>query len=227
MARTNAYQMGLAELSEYINHLKGNTATTLTKPTDRAVTYLVLDSEVGDFRARKGSYAALGSELVTNGAMATDTGWTKGTGWTIAGGVADSDASQAGDSDLEQTISGLVPGYTYTVAFTVANRTAGTVKAVLGGTAGTTRSTDATFTENIIAGSDGTIKIRADLDFDGTVDDVSVKTAVMTFVDPPAATQVSGGSLKIREDKPIVITAPEAITVIGSSSSDILTYYWA
>lgn len=46
-----------------------------------------------------------GPELVTNGTFDTDSDWTKGTGWSIANGVARSDGSQTGISDLEQAIT--------------------------------------------------------------------------------------------------------------------------
>lgn len=111
---------------------------------------------------------------VTNGGFATDTDWTKGTGWTIAAGVASCDGSQAGNSDLEQTISGLTSGKTYSVTFTVSGYSAGTVRARLGGTNGTLRSANGTYTESITASSAGTIAIRGDADFVGNIDDVSI-----------------------------------------------------
>ena len=51
--------------------------------------------------------ATLGSELVTNGDFATDSGWTKGTGVTISNGVATSDGTSGNyDNILVGTISG-------------------------------------------------------------------------------------------------------------------------
>ena len=120
------------------------------------------------------SLVALGSDLVTNGGFAADTDWTKGTGWSIASGVASSDGTQGGDADLTQALS-LVNGKTYEVTFTVSGRTAGNVTPVAGDTEGTDRATNATFTENIVAGAGGDIDIRADLDFDGDIDNVTVK----------------------------------------------------
>lgn len=111
---------------------------------------------------------------VTNSTFASDTAWTKGTGWTIAAGVASSDGSQSANSDLSQTLTGLIPGASYSVAFTVTAYTAGNIRPVLGGTAGTNRSSAATFTETLVAGSDGTIVFRADLDFIGSIDTVTI-----------------------------------------------------
>lgn len=111
---------------------------------------------------------------VTNGTFASDTAWTKGTGWTIAAGVASSDGSQSGNSDLSQSLTGLTPGASYSVAYTVTAYTAGNIRVVLGGTAGTNRASAATFTETLVAGTDGTIIFRADLDFIGSIDNVTV-----------------------------------------------------
>ena len=123
---------------------------------------------------------ALGPDLVINGGFVADTDWTKGTGWTIAAGVASSDASQAGDSDLTQSLS-LVSGKTYEVEFTISNYSAGNATPVAGDTEGTDRAANGTFTENIIAGAGGDIDIRADLDFVGDIDDVTVKLANVSW----------------------------------------------
>lgn len=117
-------------------------------------------------------------DIVTNGAMASDTGWTKGAGWTVhtvAPGKADCDGTQEAVSDLEQTPSPVtvLSGISYSVTYTV-TRSAGTITPLLGGTVGTARSTANTFTETIIAGADGTLKFRADADFVGTLDDIIV-----------------------------------------------------
>jgi len=126
------------------------------------------------------SLTALGADLVTNGGFDADTNWGKGPGWSIAAGVANSDASQSADSDLTQALS-LVNGQTYQVTFTISNFVAGNVTPVAGDTEGTDRSADGTFTENIVAGAGGDIDIRADLDFDGDIDDVSVKLANVSW----------------------------------------------
>lgn len=124
----------------------------------------------------------LGADLITNGSFAADTDWTKGTGWTIAAGVADSDASQAGDSDLTQTpATAIVSGNTYQVIFTAANRTAGNVTPVVGDQEGTDRATNATFTEYVVASSGADFDVRADVTWDGDVDDVSLKLANVSW----------------------------------------------
>jgi hypothetical protein len=115
-----------------------------------------------------------GAEMVTNGGFAADTDWTKGTGWTIAAGVASSDGSQSANSDLSQAITAL-QGVEYEVVYTVSGYSAGNVRAVVGSTAGTNRAANGTYTETIVAGVSGEIAIRADLDFVGNIDNVSVK----------------------------------------------------
>jgi len=117
-------------------------------------------------------------DIVTNGAMSSDTGWAKGTGWTVhtvAAGKADCDGTQVAVSDLSQTPSPVtvLEGVSYALTFT-ATRTAGAVQAYVGGTAGTSRATAETFVETIVAGADGILLFRADADFVGTIDDVTL-----------------------------------------------------
>ena len=117
-----------------------------------------------------GSYQAL-AELVQNGAFASDTIWTKGTGWTIAGGVGVSTDSA---SVLSQPGS-YIPGRNYSLTFTVAAYTDGTITPSIGGTAGTTRSSAATFTEVIRAGGDGLLAFTTATAATLDIDNVSVR----------------------------------------------------
>ncbi len=127
------------------------------------------DSISGTDRTTNGTFA----EYVTNGTFTTDTGWTKGTGWTIAAGVAT--ATGAISTALSQTAAiALIPGYSYTVTYTVTSFTAGTIAVSLGGgIAGTARGSAATFIETVVAGSDGTIKFST-VGFTGSIDNVTV-----------------------------------------------------
>jgi len=127
------------------------------------------------------SLTSLGADSVTNGGFDSDTGWVKGTGWTIAAGVANSDGTQTGDSDLENTGNAPVAGKVYEVVYTVTNRTAGNVVAVVGNQEGTDQNTNATFTELITASNTDILKIRADLDFDGDIDVVTMKLAQISW----------------------------------------------
>ena len=124
------------------------------------------DQEGAD-RVINGTFA----EYVTNGTFASDTGWTKGTGWTIGAGVAT--ASGAISTALSQTTAvTLIEGQVYTITYTV-TRSAGSVTPSLGGTAGTARSSSATFIETIIAGSTQILAFTGS-GFTGTIDNVSV-----------------------------------------------------
>lgn len=112
------------------------------------------------------------AQYVTNGAFASDTGWTKGAGWTIGAGVAT--ATGAISTDLSQNAAfPLVEGMSYTLTFTV-TRSAGGVIPKLGGTAGTERTSAGTFTETIVAGSTQTIVFSGNA-FTGTLDAISIK----------------------------------------------------
>jgi len=143
----------------------------------------------GADRATNGTFA----EYVTNGAFGSDTGWTKGTGWTIAAGVAT--ATGAISTALSQTSAiTLIAGYTYTITYTV-TRTAGTVTPSVGGTAGTARSTNATFTETIVAGSTQILAFTG-AGFSGTIDNVSVTAWVLgTGWTTDGATAIATGAI--------------------------------
>jgi hypothetical protein len=134
------------------------------------------------------------SNKVTNGTFATDTDWTKGTGWTISAGVANATTAS---TDLEQTPGvALTDGVAYEVVY-VATRSAGTVTVKLGGTAGTTRSTAATFTETIIAGAGGLIEFTG-AGFTGTIDNVTVIQVPIPIT--PAASGSSNDMALVRAD---------------------------
>lgn len=117
----------------------------------------------------------LGSELIVNGNFATDSDWTKQTGWTIGGGVANCDGTQTGNTRIIQAIAS-VDDLIYQTVFTTVI-TAGNVNIVVGGaTAGTTRSSSGTYIENIAdGGSDFNTLLKGDVNFVGTIDNVSVK----------------------------------------------------
>lgn len=122
-----------------------------------------------------------GVDRVVNGNFAADTDWTKGSGWSIAAGVASATTSSAA---LSQTIASIVAGATYSVTYTV-TRSAGSVRPSLGGVNGTSRSTSATFTDNIVAGAGGVLAFTG-TGFTGTIDVVSVK-GYGTFAAPDAS----------------------------------------
>ena len=163
-----------------------NIPQLITKPTGAAKVFI---TKTADFYANYVNASASElTDLATNGAFATDTSWTKGTGWTIGSGVASSDGTQSADSDLEQTPTLVVENQYYYVTFTITTHTAGNITPVVGGTEGTSRASANTFAEYILAGSDGTIALRADLDFIGSVDNLSIVPAAKV----PSANDLTG-----------------------------------
>lgn len=115
------------------------------------------------------------TEAATNGGFGSDTAWTKGTGWSIAAGVA---TAAAASSALSQAQS-LVSGRFYRVLFTVSGFSGGTVTPSLGGTAGTARGADGTYSEIIQAA--GVTFALTGAGFSGSIDNVSVLPAVHLY----------------------------------------------
>ncbi len=115
-------------------------------------------------------------DIVSNGSMSSDTMWVKGTGWSIGSGIASCSGAQVADSDLNQANRGIVEGESYEITITISGYSAGTLTPVIGGQAGTARSSNNTFTEIITAGSTDTdINLRANSTFVGSIDNIIVK----------------------------------------------------
>ena len=190
------------------------TAETYTVPDGAAYVFF---KSTGDFYAK---YIEHGDtlDLVTNGAFATDTDWTKGDGWTIGSGVASCDGSQAANTDLEQDPSALNEGQAYRVIFTVSNYSAGTVTPVIGGTAGTSRSANGTYTETIIAGSGDAIALRGNASFAGDADDFSVAPIAVL----PTADNTNTFSNELNPDKRFIANTKQ-ISLVASANSTIVT----
>lgn len=88
----------------------------------------------------------------------------------------------------------LTVGLRYQTVFTVSGRTAGTVTYYAGTTAGTARSTNATFTEDLTCATNTTHSFVPSADFDGVVTIVSVTAISATVWTPKAATGSLAGS---------------------------------
>lgn len=169
--------------------LAAATAETHTVPTDVNSLYAqrVQFSANCDFWVVP--ITAAEENMVTNGTFASDTGWTKGTGWTIAAGVAT--ATGAISTALTQTSPvTLIEGKKYSVTFTVSGFAAGTVAVSLGGgAAGTSRGSDAAFTETITAGATQVIAFTGS-GFTGNIDTVTITPIAVA----PAADHTTGGA---------------------------------
>ena len=132
-------------------------------------------SEEGVQEVSNGSFSQEGSELVTNGSFDTDSDWTKGTGWSISGGSANCDGTQVGVSDLTQTLS-TPSGKSYKITYTISEYTSGSIFVRLNsGNITASQSSVGTFTEYLSGGNGAQINLRADADFIGSIDNVSVK----------------------------------------------------
>lgn len=138
-------------------------------------------------------------DTVTNGLFGSDSDWTKNS-WTISGGVAVSAGAQS--TTLSQTpFFPLVEGNDYVVTYTV-TRDAGSVTASVGTTDGTARSTAATFTETITAGSGTLLEFKAS-SFTGTIDVVSITNAAQ-------ATMSMGGMINYTDATSSVIISKKS-----------------
>lgn len=100
------------------------------------------------------------------------TGWTLGSGWAYRSNDIERTAG-AGGQTASQTLS-LEPGRTFTVTYTISNRTAGGVTVSLAGVSGTQRTADGTYSEDIIPTATGDIAFTPDETFNGRIDTVSV-----------------------------------------------------
>ena len=208
------------------------TGTTAQRPT-AATGQLRYNTTEGSFEGYDGSeWGAIGgggglewltefsgSELVTNGGFATDTDWTKGTGWTIdavTDFTADCDGTQTADSDLSQA-SVMTVGETYVITYTVSGYSAGNVCAVAGAAEGTDRSADGTYTEIITCTTSGTLAIRADLDFVGSVDDVSA--TLVSTLEAGQGLPVNSASLNLGVEFPASPTHGDQVGVVDTGNN--------
>lgn len=112
--------------------------------------------------------------VVVNGGFDTDTDWGTGLGWTIADGKACCDGAQIGNSDLAQS-STLEVGVAYRLRYTILSYTAGLILPVIGGTNGTATAGTGTVVEEITTISTGSIILKADADYIGCIDNVSLR----------------------------------------------------
>jgi len=156
--------------------LAANVAETITVPTfstqaggTSQASRLVISATVDTWIL---GLASTDGDIVTNGAFASDTAWTKGTGWTITAGVGR--ATGAISTEMTQNPANLQANRYYTTTFTVSGFAAGTVALSLGGgTNGTARSSNATFTETLLSGTDPDIAFIT-AGFTGDVDNITV-----------------------------------------------------
>lgn len=173
----------------------------------------------------------MGTELVTNGTFASDSGWAKGTGWSIAAGVASCDGSQVATSSLQQTLStSLVANQTYKLSYLV-TRSAGLVQIRVGDDYGAVIGSGATYTEYIKCDEtvpliNHIISVGADADFVGTVDNASLQLSFAltpTWVEPmePGFHNIVTPSESMKKQRQNVgATGVETFSIIFEGMSD-------
>ena len=136
--------------------------------------------------------SSLGSEKVANGDFSTvpDTSWTWGTGWSHDTTNYEADHATGNTVALEQNISA-VAGEVYYLSFTVKNRTTGSVTPQIGGVNGTSVDRNITSTQIITARGTENLKFIPTSNFNGSIDNVSVKR--ITGGDLAVAGLLTGG----------------------------------
>lgn len=116
-------------------------------------------------------------DVITNGDFAVGTGWTLGANWAISGGNCTHSTGATAEFSQADIIK--QHGAEYLLTFTTSTFTAGTLIADVGGTNGTSRSTAATFTEVITAGTaDRSLAFTPNSASDAVVDDVILRPIV-------------------------------------------------
>lgn len=121
-----------------------------------------------------GGASQYGPDLVVNGDFAAGGSWTDSNSrWAISGGKA---VHSGLASDYVNT-GGTAPAgsVVYECTFTVSNYASGTIQIVVGGTAGTARTANGTFTQNITAGGTTKVTLSAPGLTDLSVDNVTVR----------------------------------------------------
>jgi len=154
----------------------GNTLLYDSPGYIEAVNILTAAAAVTELSLYDAGTKSLGAEMVSLGDLSAATGWTAGSGWTISGGKA-THTGGGGTNALSQSACAPVAASIYKVTYTLGHAAAfaGSVVASIGGVNDTTRTVKGTYTSYIRASSTAALAFTPSNDFDGYVDDVSVK----------------------------------------------------
>ncbi|WP_320169535.1 hypothetical protein [Maridesulfovibrio sp.] len=118
---------------------------------------------------------SVGRELMPGGSLDSTAGWTLGDGWTVAAGNGSCDGTQNDLAVLSRDI-GLVEDTVYEIGFTVSGYAAGELAVCAGdGTVSVPVTADGVYTFRSRCGASATVELRADADFIGAVEDLSVR----------------------------------------------------
>ena len=159
-----------------IGATSGATATIVGVYQSGGIGSLYLTNIVGTFQNNEIIYeSALGGELVTDGDCSSDS-FGKDAGWTYDAGNQeyDCDGVAAGQVNIYQDLS-LTSGY-FLTSYTVKNYVAGNSIFYVGNLGqGTGQAGNGTYSEAIIHSGNAYIYVGGYNNFDGSVDDISVK----------------------------------------------------
>lgn len=112
------------------------------------------------------------SDIVTNGNFTgSATGWTLGAAWAYGTNAVDKNAD--GTNTLSQAFSPTA-GKSYKITYTISNWSVGTVTVSIGGTSGTARGADGTYTETLVAAGAGNLAFTPTDTARFTIDSVSI-----------------------------------------------------
>jgi len=205
---TGRISLGWFDLSNYATLNSNNTFTGSN--TFRTINIIPqTSSEIPLTVKSLQTTAPLGPELVQNGSFTSTQHWTWGTGWVWDSTNQEADHQTGNTAPLTQNIS-VQNGRTYIITFAIKNRTAGSISVSVGGVnienyAGVfIFNANATYSRSFVANTTGTVTLSfmPTSDFNGSIDDVSVKQItgfiqpqiVMTDADNETLLEIIGGS---------------------------------
>ena len=152
----------------------GNTANGIFVATAYGTAVAAISTDNGS----NWTEVPLGPNVVINGTFTGNaTGWTLGSGWTYGSNKVTHTTSGGTATVTPTPTLTIVTATLYEVTYTVSGVTAGTITVNLGGTNGTARSTNGTFTEVITTASTANLIFTPTTTFDGSIDDISVRYA--------------------------------------------------
>ena len=116
----------------------------------------------------------LAPEMVVNGSFTGNADfWTLGAGWSY--GTNNVTHTSGTATVVPNPALSIVASTMYQVTYTMSGRTVGSVTVSIGGTNGTARSSNATFTEVLTTTTTANLTFTPTTDFDGAIDDISVR----------------------------------------------------
>lgn len=164
----------------------------------------------------------LSGNLVQNGNFATDSDWNLGTGWSISDGTANCDGSQTGNSELYQ-LNVFTVGKLYRLTFDLLDYSAGNIRIRCGTNTDVFRFANGTYTVELIAQGDAVLRLQADANFIGSIDNISV-VEVTDDTDLPRIDYTSGfGSLLLEPQSTNLVPYSEDFSQWDTTQNATLT----